>query len=193
MTQKKAKPTSTKALALASSLPAATKGKKLMPWDDGYDEKTTTLFKKSTPKELPGENPYDEAVRDHGFSYAEAKQREESALVVEKIRQAKIATEQAQIALDKEKLVLQQQRGDLIETSEYIARQEIVISTFQELLRLVISECVISLSPNIRDEKQQEVTNKANNAMDAIGGGVLKKKSRDAVMQMMFDAFKGQL
>jgi hypothetical protein len=139
---------------------------------------------------LPGSNPYDKAVQRGIFTYAEAKQREEAALVGERIKQAQIATEQAQIALDKEKLDLQEKKRDLISVSDYVARQELVIGTFQELLRLVVSESVLAVPANQRDEIETKLGEKVRAAMSTIAQSVLSMKPRDAVIQEMLEAFK---
>lgn len=139
---------------------------------------------------LPGENPYDEAVANRGFSYAAAKQREEVKLLDEKIKQAKIDTESTQIALERERLALQEARGGLIAKADYLAKQEAIVSTLKELVRLVISECEVLLPANIRDAAVEGLERKADAAFTSIAASVIKGKPRDAVIHAMNDAFR---
>ena len=139
---------------------------------------------------LPGDNPYDDAVAHRGFSYAAAKQREEVRLLDEKIKQAKIDTETAQITLERERLATQEARGTLIAKSDYLAKQEAIVSTLKELVRLVVSECEILLPADIRDERVATIERKADAAFAAIAMAVIKGKPRDAVVHAMNDAFR---
>ena len=139
---------------------------------------------------LPGDNPYDDAVANRGFSYSAAKQREEVRLLDEKIKQAKIDTETAQITLERERLAVQEARGALISKSEYLAKQEAIVSTLKELVRLVVSECEVLLPADIRDASVEMIERKSDAAFVAIAQAVIKGKPRDAVIHAMNDAFR---
>lgn len=138
---------------------------------------------------LPGENPYDDAVVNRGFTYANAKQREEVRLLDEKIKQAKISTESAQIALERERLTLQEQKGVLISKESYLVKQEAIVSTFKELVRLITSECGVFLPAEVREETIETLERKTDAAFTAIAASVLKNKPRDFVIQSLNDAF----
>jgi hypothetical protein len=138
---------------------------------------------------LPGHNPYDAAV-SAGFSYAAAKQREEVRLLDEKIKQAKIDTETAQIALERERLASQEARGTLIAKTDYLAKQEAIVSTLKELVRLVISECEVLIPAEIRDVSIEKLERKSDAAFTAIALAVVKGKTRDAVIHSMNEAFR---
>jgi hypothetical protein len=127
----------------------------------------------------------------NGFSYAAAKQREEVRLLDEKIKQAKIDTETAQITLEREKLAAQEARGALISKNDYLAKQEAIVSTLKELVRLVVSECEILLPADIREASVASIECKADAAFTAIALSVIKGKPRDAVVHAMNDAFRG--
>jgi hypothetical protein len=155
--------------------------------DEELDTRSDSLL-----SSLPGHNPYDKAVATTEFTYADAKQREEVILIQERQTQAKLATEAAQIALDKEKLAFQQQRGELILKSEYLIKQEIIISTFKDLLSLVITESVVNIPSHVRPSFQETISRKVNAALTSVSKSVQEKQPRDLVFQNMQSAFKAE-
>lgn len=137
---------------------------------------------------LPGFNPYD-GTR---LSYKEASERENAALIIKKNQQAAIEIEKAQIALDKERLELQRNKGELIPKADYLSRQEIIISTFKEVLSLVVTESSIRVPAPMRSEYQEDMASRVNAALSSIAQSVVDRLPRDAVVQNMLEAFKGK-
>jgi hypothetical protein len=140
---------------------------------------------------LPGSNVYDRAVTSGRIDYSTAKTREEVALVAEKLEQAKLATEQARIDLDKHKLELQQARGSVITKEEYLSRQDSLVSAFLELTRLLVNEACLPLASSIRVDHQSKMTALARNGMEAIANCVMAKAAHEQVNAALLQVFTG--
>lgn len=139
---------------------------------------------------LPGKNPYDKAVLKNILNYGAAKQREEVRLVEERIEQAKIDNERARLDLEQKKLDIQISRGTLISKDDYMARNEAVISTFKELLKLCLVEMSLSVPANTRESVLSLMMLKSDAAFADIGKSVVARRPRDDVFQSMLEAFK---
>ena len=139
--------------------------------------------------DLPGTCPYDKAVANGRLTYAEAKTRDELHTRAEL---AKIELETATLTLEARKLEIAQERGTIVSKEEYLERQEVMVSTFLELLRLAVTDVTVRLPSTQRDVATEEVLHKCNNAMTALATATAERKPREVAAQAMFDAFRGE-
>jgi hypothetical protein len=136
---------------------------------------------------LPGSNPYDRAVAAGVITYAEAKTRDELHT-----RQAiaKLELEKANLDIEERKLENKQRVGLLIAREDYLARQESLVSTFVELLRLYGVDLATHIPASMREAALSSSTDRAHAAMHALADAVTKKEQPDVVRQRMHDAFR---
>lgn len=100
--------------------------------------------------DLPGENPYDQAVLAGVIDYPMAKVREEVLRVREVTERERIATEQARIALEKERLSLEQARGNLIDLESVQERDERIADWVLSGLSTMLDRMVEHAEPHDR-------------------------------------------
>lgn len=138
---------------------------------------------------LPGSNPYDKAFLAGAISYAEAKVRDELHTRQEI---AKLELEEKALALEARKQEIAVERGNLITKEDYLTRQEALVSTFLELLRLTATDLASRISAAARPIAIEEVTHKYQAALAALSKAVADKKPRDLASQAMHEAFRGE-
>jgi predicted transcriptional regulator len=141
--------------------------------------------------QLPGQNDYDDIVTAGSFSFAEAKQREEvKALMGEKALQLKIATQTAQLAYDKEKIEVDARRGELITKEESKQRIAVLVSAFNELLRMVICDAGVKFNPLERELLVETLSSKSNDAMGLLADAVASRKNMEQISVILQSAFR---
>jgi len=115
---------------------------------------------------MPGECPYDRIVLAGRLTYAEAKTRHELLHIsAEKIKQSQLETESVALSLASRKLEIEKERGNLVTVDFCIKRQDEVVSTFTDLVKMIVSECTSRLPASEEPMVNELITRKYRAAM----------------------------
>lgn len=138
---------------------------------------------------LPGENAYDVAVTAGIIDYDTAKTREQVASEAERRRQLIIATQAAELDLERRKMELQVERGTLLTKAEHLERVEALVSSFNELLRLTISTACAYVPAHSSEIFTSRAKGRATAAMTALADCVHKRCTREQTEAALVAAF----
>lgn len=143
--------------------------------------------------DMPGSCPYDNVVLSGKMTFSDAKTRHELLYIsTQKIKQAEIETQQAELALELRKIEIEKARGKVVAVEYCEGRQHALITCMLDLLRMVVAESAASIAQDARKLMIDDVTRKYRAALAAAADSLTNGSELSDIVLVMQRAFRGE-
>jgi len=142
---------------------------------------------------MPGSCPYDNVVLSGKMTFSDAKTRHELLYIsTQKIKQAEIETQQAELALELRKIEIEKARGKVVAVEYCEERQHTLITCMLDLLHMVVAESAATIAQDARKKTIDDVTRKYQASLAAAADSLTNGSELGDIMLVMQRAFRGE-